>query len=183
MALFWLGAFLSSLFTQFLSAIFEASAAFALTVLVRAMTGIKMSFSRLSIRFGAGKGAPTEFVLSGIKIWNPAGGYCSPYLLEIIRADIHVDVLSYLRSKKWVQFAYPPKEDDGEDGGKQDPAEAEAEAEARAAAAGKDAPPKAAFKLDLFVSAHPRARCKKNRNNLAPSAVVVKLHVLFLHVP
>jgi hypothetical protein len=134
MACLWLVSFLVSLATQILAAVFEALAACALTILVRSMTGIPITLNRLSIRFGAGEGAPSEIVLSGLKIKNPAGGYKSPYLLEIVRMDLHVHVGSFLKARKWVKFAYPdpPKEPGDEDSSPEQP------------------PPKAAFEIDLF---------------------------------
>ena len=128
MALFWLGSFIIALTNQFVSAVFESCAAFALTILVRSMTGIRFKINRLSIRFGSGEGAPTEIVMSGLKINNPAGGFSSPYMINIVRVDLHFHIGSLLRARQWVKFLYS---DDSEK-------------------ADKVPPPKAAFQIDLF---------------------------------
>ena len=128
MGIFWLISFIIALTNQFLSAVFESCAAFALTILVRSMTGIRFKINRLSIRFGSGEGAPTEIVMSGLKIYNPAGGFSSPYMINIVRVDLHFHIGSLLRARQWIKFLY------SNDSEKAD----------------KVPPPKAAFQIDLF---------------------------------
>jgi hypothetical protein len=110
LALVWLASFVCSLFTQLLSALLEALAAAIVVVVVRIVSGFRVDLNRLSIRFGdfwSNKGAPTEIVVSGLTIYNPNGGYRSPYLARIERMDVHLKLHTILPSMAWCKWRYP----------------------------------------------------------------------------
>jgi hypothetical protein len=105
LAIVWLVAFLSSVIINVVGTLLEYIGTLCLTLVVRFFTGIKCKIGGLSIRFGAGSG-PTEVVINEVVIYNPNGGYESPYVAEIIRIDVHAHLLSFFAASKWVKFKY-----------------------------------------------------------------------------
>mmetsp|Transcript_19618 Transcript_19618/g.44528 ORF Transcript_19618/g.44528 Transcript_19618/m.44528 type:complete len:599 (-) Transcript_19618:397-2193(-) len=106
LALWWLLGFLISVLNQSTSAVFEWLCGMAISAIVRIFTGYRIRLDRLSLRFGMTKNQPTEIILSGFKVFNPAGSYASPHVLYIRRLELHVHIDSYFKSSKWVKYKY-----------------------------------------------------------------------------
>ena len=109
LAFFWLACFLFSLLWQAFASVCEFSAGKIVSLLISVLTGFRVSIARVSVRFGVGKGARTEIVLSGLTVYNPAGYFKAPFVLEIVRVEVHANLVSLLRALAYVKATYPPQ--------------------------------------------------------------------------